>query len=208
MRRKTCVQLVVLVGLAVGLTTQLTGLSVTDRAKPAMGPRGLGPAAPTRFVPQTSVRALTPNTKIRVDGRINPQQVPDELAFRVYLKSMTLRGTPTTQNLRRRAAFLKALHLPMEDERRFVAAVDAIAPELTQVEHERKQLTPNDPAGVAKQSALKDREDRALDQALARLTGLLSPDGWSTFDGYVRGHVKSSIVVFQANHDVADHAAH
>ena len=197
MRRKTYAQLVALLGLALGVV-QLSGVTVPD----AKGSSALSDARTLRrpaFAPQSASR-VTGNASVQIDGRTHPEQVPDELAFRLYLKSMTVRGTPSAHQVLRQTAFLKQLKLPAADERLFVEALRDISPELTRVEQERRQLTKEEPSGLSKQVSLKVREDQALDQALTKLTGRLSPEGWDRLNAHVRSHVKSSIVVFEVNH--------
>lgn len=206
MQTRTAVQAVGLLGLALGLSTQLSGVTTSNQTHhPALAD---GKAPSLVVARRNGPRSFSPNATIRVNGRTNPEQVPDELAFRVYLKSMTLRGTPTEQQLQRRHAFLKELGLSSDDEKRFLQIVNGIAPELTDVERQRKELTNADASALSKQMSLKDREDRALDMALMKLTGELSSEAWSKVNGHVHGHVKKAIVVFEVNHGAAGHGAH
>jgi hypothetical protein len=55
--------------------------------------------------------------------------------------------------------------------------------------------------GLSTMRSLKQREDHALDSALAELTARLSLEGLGKFNNHIHTHVKSRIVMFDVNHD-------
>ena len=87
-------QALALLAIALGVA-QLSRTTAQDLA---------GPTAPLNGGPQSgvaiqSVPRVSPNAKVHVDGRTHPEEVPDEVAFRLYVKSMALPENPSAQQV-------------------------------------------------------------------------------------------------------------
>jgi hypothetical protein len=143
---KRCVQLVALLVLAFGVT-QLSGLTTSGLARESIGVLSDEGKPREQIASQSEPRA-TPNATIRVNGRTHPEGVPDEVAFRLYLKSMTLPESPSLEQALRQTAFLKQLGLSAEDESSFTNALGNISLDLALVGEERKLLAKGRPHGA------------------------------------------------------------
>jgi hypothetical protein len=193
-------QAATLLALALAVT-QLSRITAQDLPDGSSAPLSGGPQSIDGI--QTAPR-VAPHAKVLVDGRTHPEEVSDELAFRLYLKSMVLPENPSAQQVLRQTAFVKQLGLPDFDETQFVEALRDMGPDLMQLDRERRDLSREDPSsGYSKFQSLKDREGLALDSARVTLLGRLSPAGRDKLNAHLRSHVKSRIVLFEM-----DHSAH
>ena len=127
-----------------------------------------------------------------VDGSKNPEQIPDDLAYRHFLLAVATHEQPTADEQKRQQALLGPVGLADADEK-------AVALELgkmtTQLQTIQGAMAASDgtPATLA---AYKAQEDAAVASAVAQVRQALSAGGLASLNQYITGTVKGNIKVY------------
>jgi hypothetical protein len=132
---------------------------------------------------------------VLVDGSKNPDGIPDETAYRHFIKSITISTKPAVADAARRDAFLAAVGLSAGDRAASMNAVASVRQELDEI-FARKMRLAAAPGADAQVQALTAQEHRALDAARSRLTDALSVEGKDSLDNYIRTRVKPRVVIY------------
>jgi hypothetical protein len=132
-----------------------------------------------------------------IDGRTNPELIPDELAYEHFILAISERQAASELEVRRREAFLRPLGLSSEDRNHVIFALTGVREALDAVEAKRQSLSAGtDPDVSRRLIELKAERNTILKDARNRLH--LSSDGKARFDNYVKKEVKRRIVVLGA----------
>lgn len=131
-----------------------------------------------------------------IDGRTNPELIPDDLAYHHFLLAISEHRNISELEAKRREAFLRPVGLSREDQARVISALAGVREDLDAVTEKRWRLMAGtDPDRDTLLMGLKAEENTILQNARDRLN--LSNDGQALLDKYVRTRVKSHIVVMQ-----------
>lgn len=129
------------------------------------------------------------NLPIIADGSKNPEKIPDQVAYLLFVLQASEYHQPNKQEMDRRRALFLRLNLSQQDQNAMLSALDGV----------REQLDTLDWSGAVSASGAAARDaafSRVLSAALLRLRASLSQDGSAKLDRFVQKHVKSHIVMF------------
>lgn len=135
---------------------------------------------------------------VAVDGSKTPDQIPDDLAYRHFILAIAEHKNPSTQEYQRREARLAPMGLSPSDHDASIAALAGLRETLDQIQVSRNAISPGDPTASSQFADLKSQEDAAIGIAVGLLRASLTLDGQARLGSYVRGHVKSRIVILGA----------
>jgi hypothetical protein len=130
---------------------------------------------------------------IAVDGSKNPESIPDDVAYRHFLLAIAIHENPSQDELLRRSTLVARVGLSKADHDAFVSALGSLREELDAVDQARTSLTAASPISAFEEVQMQER--RLLDDAVARLRGVLSTEGRMKFDDHIRQYVKKRIKI-------------
>jgi hypothetical protein len=135
--------------------------------------------------------------QVIADGRIAPEQIPDELALKHLLIHLSAPGTPTYQNAEAKA---RRIGLGAADLQALSRGVDAFRNTFTQLQAKLsivKPASPTVPAQTAAKHAalaINDEMMTLVNQTHAVIVSELSSEGRKKFADYL-AHVKTRVVI-------------
>lgn len=129
-----------------------------------------------------------------VDGDKNPEQIPDDLAYRHFISVTAARGNASAKDLDRRDAFLARVGLSATDRTAYLKAVNGVSDELANIDLQRRSAATD--GALSRLPELKQREVRLLDTAAGRIRGTLSRDGVERVRTHISAHVKKHIKIY------------
>lgn len=103
----------------------------------------------------------TPLPPGSVDGAINPELIPDEVAFRLFLTSLASTSTPTPAPIAEQKAKLRPIGLSKADTAAVIQALSAFRNSLAEALSYSAKITLDDAAGAT----------------MSELQAQMSPDG-------------------------------
>lgn len=131
---------------------------------------------------------------VAVDGSKTPELISDELAYRHFIRAVAISNVSASE-VARRDGILRKLSLSDSDRASFISVLTDVGVVLGTVEQEKTQMIgPN--ATEAALVASNEREKNICERARESLGAVLTPEGWSSVDAYVRGSVKRAIVIY------------
>lgn len=204
MRKRTVVQLSAICVLALLLAFGFVDPTGSQKSAQAAVQERL-------TAPQDGLRRLnvSRNLKVSVDGRVSPREVPDEIAYRLYLKMLASPDASNELAARRRNAFIGRLHLSPEDRAAVNDSLAGLSGALGRLETERRVSEKDSSVqGLARLHNLKSREQTELDTAANAMRGRLTIDGVDKLDSHIRDHVKTRVVIYDSADDAhSEHSA-
>jgi hypothetical protein len=159
--------------------------------------RGLDPMhAHVSHLQDGSPGATTPRqVSVALDGARDPHLVPDVIAARLFIRSLT---QPDRRNLE-----LARLQLSPSDRAAFVEALGAAPERMVAIADQRQSLsrdTQDLAAANGARLALKAEEDQLLDATYAQLMHALSGDGAVRLHQHLQTYVKPRVKGFRIPH--------
>ena len=136
---------------------------------------------------------------VAVDGARTPDRIPDDVAYWLFLTGMALPPESSADRLGAREAMLTRAGLSGEDRAAFVDGLEGLRQGLDEVSRLRNQFGPNSqlsPDARTKYLTLKARETELVVEARSRVERLLSSDGRTRLDAFIRTHVKTRVKIF------------
>jgi hypothetical protein len=136
---------------------------------------------------------------VAVDGARTPDRIPDDVAYRLFLTAMALPPEPSPARFEAREAMLTRAGLSSEDRAAFVDGLEGLKQGLDEVSRQRNQFGANSqlsPDARTKYLTLKARETELVVEARSRVERLLSSDGRTRLDAFIRTHVKTRVKIF------------
>jgi hypothetical protein len=192
MRRRTVLQLLALASL--GGLLGINSLQGAARA-PVI--------AAGQVVEETSTARAGGHLRIAVNGRDNPEEVPDQIAYRLFVQIVAVHDDASKMEILKRNAFLAEVGLSAQDRLALIDGLDGLGNALKQAKAERKII---DETGIRSQSTalqlsnLTRREDEALGNAIERVNQRLSAEGRDRLETHIRERVKRRVVMYDRNH--------
>jgi len=172
----------------VGLLLGVAGLSAafTDGVRSASQHRepyrlGTPPAAHQHAGHAAATKAI----RVAVDGAVDPDAVPDDVAYAHFLRAFTssVAGTGYREHV------LEQIGLAPADRAALVAALGSLGAELDAIDKRRAAREPHE--------ALKRVHSQAVLAARSRIHAALSGAGMAMLDSYIRAQVKRRIVIYR-----------
>lgn len=135
-----------------------------------------------------------------VDGSSTPEQIPDDLAYQHFILAVAEHRNASKEAVTRRELRLKRVGLSLDDQARFVSALDGLREELDSIEQARSELATNSGSqSELAYKALKSREAAAIAKARAGLAHVTA-DGRARLNDHIRTHVKKHITILGMKH--------
>jgi hypothetical protein len=182
--------LIVLLWSAGSGANRLPSGSSTSRA---YAPYALADAQDARDQIPAEWRSL-PKVPIGVNGSGNPEQIPDSLAYRHFIRATA--SSASAADIRRRELFLTKAGLTVADRLGFVTALGDVAAHLRNTQQQRQAAGSTLP--VSEVDRLRENDERTFRDAEARVRAALSADGAARLDAYIRDHFKRQIVIYSS----------
>ncbi len=190
MRNARCLMLLAIVLLLasspIAITAQTAGSHPPHQEAAAPRQSGVNLAAPG----STTVMSLV----VAVDGAKTPDKIPDDIAYRHFIRVTAESEAATPQQLARRDAFLRRVGLSPRDSTAYLDALTHVNAQLKTIAQQNSALSPSaSPDAIAN---LRQQERQVLDSALVRIKSSLSPAGIALLETHIRQHVKRHIVLY------------
>lgn len=137
---------------------------------------------------------------VLVDGSKTPEAIPDRLAYKHFLLAVAEPEHPSPDESARQAARLAPLALSPSDYSDFVHQLGVFKSQLDDIEARRLRIESDvSLESSSRESALlklKAEQDSALTSILTALHDVMTADGASRLDRYIREQVKRRIVIY------------
>lgn len=136
---------------------------------------------------------------VAIDGRITPDAIPDDVAYRHFIIAMGVRRNASKEEIARRNAMLRVVGLTPEDQKALIGALADVSDELAGIAAERREFpraSGLNTTTLAAEAVLRRREGEIFDKARAKLLSL-SSEGRVGLEEHVRNHVRRRIVVYR-----------
>jgi hypothetical protein len=133
---------------------------------------------------------------VAVNGAENPDAISDALAMRHFIRAVSISPNASIIDGRRRDALLATVGFGSEDYGQFVRAIHAVKDQLDGVDRARKGYSAATDSHLAALDALRVQERTILDRASSDVIRVLTPDGQSRLQWFVRERVKRHIVIY------------
>lgn len=141
---------------------------------------------------RTSSRASIQMLPVLVDGSRTPEAVPDNVAERVFVRSLA--------DSDRRETTLMRLQLGPTDRSAFLDALGATPDRIVKIAEQREALSSaKSPEATEARATLKSEEDQLLDAAYLRVMSALTNSGASKVSQYVHIEVKRRLKGFSVS---------
>ena len=128
---------------------------------------------------------------VGVDGRKNPELIPDSLAYRHFIRATSSTSVAGTK---RRNALLKRAGLTVQDRLAYVEALGDVDAQLNSIRQARRSEGGSLPQSTL--TRLFDSENQAFSDAQARIHAGLSVEGAAKLDAHIQDYIKRRIVIF------------
>ena len=130
------------------------------------------------------------NLPLAVDGRKNPERVPDRIAYNHFIGFNAESASPTPNEMQRRNTSLARVGLSPDDHRVLVEILKGVRDELRQADTLSKGTS-------IERAAAKDKRDDTLARIRTRIQTDLSPDGVMRLDQFIR-RLKLNVRIYGA----------
>ena len=130
---------------------------------------------------------------VQVDGSVNPERIPDDLAWRHFLSAVAIHPSPTASESSRHKAQLAPLGLAAADSQLLTLELGRM---LTQIDAIQSSMETTNPGDAASLAALKQQHDTLMAQTIVNVSSALSADGLSRLRTYITNTVKRNIVIY------------
>jgi hypothetical protein len=128
---------------------------------------------------------------VLVDGSKTPDQIPDTLAYQHFFTAAATHPVATAPEQGRQAAQLLLLQLAPTDQQTLISGLASFQTQLDQIASAALlATTPDQIAG------LQTQRSALVTKTLANLQQVLTSDGASKLDQYVKTRVKVHIVIY------------
>jgi hypothetical protein len=127
-----------------------------------------------------------------VDGSKNPEQIPDNLAYKHFLMAVATHEQPVPEEQKRQEAFLKDVGLSGSDEKTIALALGKMTTQLEAIQAARV-ASDGAPASLV---ALKAQEDALISGVITQVRQALTSEGQLSLNQYVTGTVKKNIKIY------------
>jgi len=156
-------------------------------------------ATPTHHHVGTSTGTID-QLPVFADGSKRPDLIPDDVAYRHFLKALAVHEAPSANELARQALFLRRVSLSNADATALLQAMRNVREQLDLIDQDRARADlSSDPAAVAAMATLKAHENDVLQNARGPVFAALSDEGRLAFDRHVKTYIKSRIVIYGAS---------
>jgi len=133
---------------------------------------------------------------LAVDGSEHPEQVPDNIAYRHFISTISEAADATPQQRDRRQVFLKRVGLSPEDNEAVLQSIVNLREQLTAIREQRAMLDRT--ASVTALQTLRLQESQLFDAARLRIISALTSEGRQQLDNYIQENVKRRIKIYGA----------
>lgn len=177
----------------IALATASSPNTFTDHARHGTKAMSNAMQNPSRAdLQRTSSRGNTQKLAVLVDGSRTPEAVPNNVAERVFIRSLA--------DSSQREAVLMRLKLPAVDRSALLDALGSAPDQIVQIAEQRKILSSARSAEANEGRAiLKTEEDQLLDASYSRVMSALTDAGASKVSQYVRTQVKRRLKGFSVS---------
>ena len=136
---------------------------------------------------------------ISVDGKVTPERIPDDLAYIHFISSVSIKSDALASEIGRRRAILRTAGLADHDAQAIIATLNGVREQLTEIDSQRKQITPAAATTLPGQihaRSLQLRRQDIMTAARQRVLAALSADGIRILHDHIQRRVKSRIVIY------------
>jgi hypothetical protein len=130
---------------------------------------------------------------VQVDGSVNPERIPDDLAWRHFLCAVASHPSPTAFESKLQKAQLTPLGLAASDSQLLTIELGRMLTQIDPIQASMETTNPGDSAALA---ALKQQREALVAQTIVKVNSILSPDGLSRLRTYIANTVKRNIVIY------------
>ena len=145
----------------------------------------------TSAAQQPAVNAAKQLPPGAIDGSEHPEQIPDNVAYRLVLLHLSVPVNPTQEHLTNQHAKFGVLHLPDADRQALKNVLQAFRSDWSSMENAYKSAVNQGVPDVNLRSTQEAIVQRARDQLGAQL----SPGAKQVFDEFVIGEKTNMIIV-------------
>lgn len=131
---------------------------------------------------------------LAVDGSEHPEQVPDNIAYRHFISTISEAADATPQQRDRRQVFLKRVGLSQEDYEAVLQSVENLREQLTAIREQRAMLDRT--ASATALQTLRLQEGQLFEATRLRIISALTSDGRRQLDSYIQENVKRRIKIY------------
>jgi len=174
---------------------------------PACHAQAANAAGSTFEVPLSTTPSATEQLAVAVDGSQTPEQIPDAIAYRLFVSAVSVAGEKASaEDTARRDALLLRVGLSADDQARFVAATRHVKDDIDALEAARRQLEAGLPQSretldqrlLAQFDDLRARRKELLNSTVQSTISALTPEGQAQLAKFISEHVKKHIVIYGA----------
>jgi hypothetical protein len=130
---------------------------------------------------------------VQVDGSVNPERIPDDLAWRHFLCAVASHSSPTAAESKLQKAQLIPLGLEASDSQLLTIELGRMQTQIDSIQSSMETTNPGDASSL---SALKQQRDALVAQTIVKVNSILSADGLSRLRTYITNTVKRNIVIY------------
>ena len=130
---------------------------------------------------------------VQVDGSVNPERIPDDLAWRHFLCAVASHSSPTAAESKLQKAQLIPLGLEASDSQLLTIELGRMQTQIDSIQSSMETTNPGDASSLA---ALKQQRDALVAQTIVKVNSILSADGLSRLRTYITNTVKRNIVIY------------
>lgn len=128
---------------------------------------------------------------LSVDGQLNPEQIPDHVAYRHFISVTAVSSGASEAEIYRRDAILVRVGLSEADRRAYLAIIN-VRDELLDTE-QKIQAVHHDIAAI---DDLRLQKASVLDNAATRILSSLSADGVESMQTHINDRIKKHIRIY------------
>jgi hypothetical protein len=123
-----------------------------------------------------------------IDGKDHPEQIPDLVAYRLYLLAVSRSATPTEAERKSQAAHLGMIHLSDQDNQAIFPVLSSFRAQYQKlVDDFNRDAEAAQARGIALDPAqMLHARDLLVQSTHDLLKSMLSVDGWALMDAYVQ----------------------
>jgi hypothetical protein len=134
---------------------------------------------------------------VAVDGALNPEAIPEDLAYRHFLMVVAEPDTPTSGQVARRDAILDRIGLSAADRVAIISALAGLRGRLDGLDGEAQRLVSTNTLQADRHDAIRAEKTRALDEARLSVVQSLTLIGRTQLQRHVLDHVRRRIVIYR-----------
>jgi len=133
---------------------------------------------------------------ILIDGKVHPELIPDDLAYKHFIMSVAIRGDAGDTDIKRRDSITKGLTLSPADQTSLIKALNGVKEKLDDFERQRRTADPTSQTLEQTLVYVNQQQDAELLAAKNRLLLGVSVPGIELIQAFIRSNVKPNIVVY------------